>query len=108
MRPFFKLFLRKSLSRAISRSEAYRMIRRRAIEAGIFAPVLLSFVPGYRDYGLSREQGNSGDRPEDCGARKARARRSCTIETRTSLRWMRLRRFRSSKQIPQPPCNHYV
>src|SRR5262249_34176127 len=35
----FKPSVRKSLGRAMSRSEAYRMIRRRAIDAGVFAPV---------------------------------------------------------------------
>ena len=38
--PLFQTFRKKKpTSRAMSRSEAYRMIRRRAIEAGIFAPV---------------------------------------------------------------------
>jgi hypothetical protein len=53
----------------MSRSEAYRMIRRRAIEAGIF-PRFASFLPSHRDHGLSGEQGNAGDSPEDCGARE--------------------------------------
>jgi integrase len=35
----FKLSKRKPTGRAMSRSEAYRMIRRRALAAGIFAPV---------------------------------------------------------------------
>jgi Leucine rich repeat len=38
--PLFQTFKRKQpTSRAMSRSEAYRMIRRRAMDAGIFAPV---------------------------------------------------------------------
>jgi integrase/recombinase XerD len=38
--PLFQTFRKKKpTGRAISRSEAYRMIRRRAIDAGVFAPV---------------------------------------------------------------------
>ena len=39
-KPLFQTFDKKApTGRAMSRSEAYRMIRRRAIAAGIFAPV---------------------------------------------------------------------
>ena len=38
--PLFQTFRKKKpTGRAMSRSEAYRMIRRRAIHAGVFAPV---------------------------------------------------------------------
>jgi integrase/recombinase XerD len=37
--PLFQLSRRDNLPAGLSRSEAYRMIRRRAIDAGVFAPV---------------------------------------------------------------------
>jgi integrase len=97
--PLFQTFKKNQpTGRAMSRSEAYRMIRRRAIDAGVFAPVCChSFrATGTTVYLENKEHLKWLRRLR---LTRALARRSYTIEPTTNLLLMKLRRFRSEERI---------
>jgi integrase/recombinase XerD len=84
-RLYFQTFRnKKPTGRAMSRSEAYRMVRRRAIEAGVSAPVSCH---SFRATGITVYLENNGalETAQKIAAHESLARGSSTIRTDDQL-----------------------